>query len=100
MVVKLKKEINKKCSSEDRPCALTFTISQNLQSFNNVVKIFSDYGFTVKEFVDDHLCVLSRDNEGFDEAVKVENNKVQIQASKSTLLQICEDLQDYCTGIE
>lgn len=79
---------------------MTFAISEKMQSFNDVVEIFRSRGFTIKDFVDEYMCVLSRDNEGFNEAVKIKNNKIQIQATKETLIDLCNDLQKYCTKIE
>ena len=71
-----------------------------MQSFNEVVEIFRAKGFTVKDFVDEYMCILSRDNEGFNEAVKIKDNKIQIQATKETLIDLCKDLEKYCTKIE
>ncbi len=89
-------EINKMCTNEDTPCRLTFKIGENLQSFNNVVEIFREAGFTVQEFIDDHMCILAREKEGINEAVKIERNIVQIQAWKNTLDDLCDDLSEHC----
>lgn len=92
--------IEEKCEALGHPCSVTFKISQQLKSFNEVVAIFSSRDFVVKEFVDDHMCVLSRDNEGINEAVKIKDNTIQIQAVKSTLVDLCDDLEKYCTEVE
>ncbi|NHJ05063.1 MAG: hypothetical protein EAX90_09580 [Candidatus Heimdallarchaeota archaeon] len=93
-------EIEKLCLDPDSPCAVTFSVSEKMQTFTEIIEIFSSRGFVVKEFIDDHLCVLSRDNEGFNEAVKIKNNKIQIQALKTTLVELCDDLQIHCTKME
>lgn len=94
-----KAEIDKKCTEEDFPCALTFKIQEKLQTFTDVIGIFSSRGFTVKEFVDDYMCIMSRDNEGFNEAIKIKDYKIQIQAMKDTIVDLCDELSQYCTGI-
>jgi len=99
-MIDFKSKIDSKCIEPECPCALTFEIKEELQSFNDVVNVFSSRGFTVKEFVDDHLCILSRDNEGFNEAVKIKDNKIQIQAMKETIVDLCDDLKMHCTAIE
>ncbi len=96
----LKNEIKKRCPEPIAPCSVTFKIGENLKSFNSVVKIFTDKGFTVKDFVDDYMCVLSRESEGIDEAVKIMRNTVQIQAWRDTLLDLCDDLFEHCKGFE
>jgi hypothetical protein len=93
-------EINKMCTNEDTPCRLTFKIGENLQSFNNVVEIFTKAGFTVQEFIDDHMCILAREKEGINEAVKIERNIIQIQAWKNTLNDLCDDLSEHCLEFE
>jgi hypothetical protein len=89
-------EINKQCTNIDTPCRLTFKIGENLQSFNSVVEIFTSAGFSVQEFIDDHMCILSREKEGINEAVKIERNNVQVQAWKNTLSELCEQLAEHC----
>lgn len=98
-MVDFKIEINKKCTEEDFPCAITFEIQEKLQSFTDVVSIFTSRGFTVKEFVDDHMCIMSRDNEGFNEAIKIKDYRIQIQAMKDTIVDLCDDLSLHCTNI-
>jgi len=98
-LIDFKAGIEKKCTEEDFPCALTFEIQEKLQSFTAVIKIFSSRGFTVKEFIDDHMCIMSRDNEGFNEAIKIKDNKIQIQAMKETIMDLCDDLSQYCKNI-
>ena len=46
------------------------------------------------------MCVLSRDKEGVNEAVKVKESTIQIKASQNTLLELCKDLSEYCLGLE
>ena len=89
-------EINKQCTNADTPCRLTFKIGENLQSFNSVVEIFRAKGFTIQEFIDDHMCILAREKGGMNEAVKIERNNVQIQAWKDTLDDLCEILAEHC----
>ncbi|MHA1122559.1 MAG: hypothetical protein ACTSUW_04865 [Candidatus Heimdallarchaeota archaeon] len=71
-----------------------------MQSFNSVVEIFTIAGFTVQEFIDDHMCILAREKEGIKEAVKIERNNVQIQAWKNTLSVLCEQLSEHCKEFE
>ena len=92
----LKDEISKRCPNPQSPCSIIFKIGENLQSFNAVVDIFTKKGFVVQEFVDDFMCVLSREKDVINESVKIEGNQVQIQAWKDTLLDLCDDLADYC----
>jgi len=99
-MINFKAKINSKCTEDECPCAFTFEIKEKLQSFNDVVNVFSSRGFTVKEFVDDHLCILSRDNEGFNEAVKIKDKRIQIQAMKETILDLCDDLEAHCSAIK
>ncbi len=98
-MIDIKAEINNKCIEDDFPCAITFKIQEKLQSFSDVISIFSSRGFTVKEFVDDYMCIMSRDNEGFNEAIKIKDYKIQIQAMKDTILDLCTDLSQHCTNI-
>ena len=70
-----------------------------MQSFNDVVELFKTRGFAIQEFVDDLMCVLSREKEGLNEAVKIKQNLVQIQAWKSTITELCSDLSKYCKDI-
>jgi len=93
-------ELNKICTNEDTPCRFTFKIGENLQSFNSVVEIFRKAGFTVQEFIGDHMCILARENEGINEAVKIERNNVQIQAWKNTLHELCDQLSEHCKEFE
>ena len=92
-------EIKKRCTNEYTPCRLTFKIGENLQSFNKIIEIFRTVGFTVQEFIGDHMCILAREKEGINEAVKIERNVVQIQAWKNTLNDLCEDLSEHCKEI-
>ena len=84
----------------DGPCSVKITIGETLQSFNNVVNIFSNNGFNIETFVDDHLCVLSRDKEGINEAVKVKGNTVELKALRETMMELAEDLAEHCKGFE
>ncbi len=93
-------ELDKICTNEDTPCRFTFKIGENLQSFNSVVEIFRKAGFTVQEFIGDHMCILAREKEGINEAVKIERNNVQIQAWKNTLHELCDQLSDHCKEFE
>ena len=99
-MLKLKDKIASKCTEPDYPCAITFEIKEKLQSFNEVVRVFTSKGFGVKEFIDDYMCVLSRENEGINEAVKIKDNRIQVQALKETLLELSEDLALHCSNIE
>jgi len=45
------------------------------------------------------MCIMSRDNEGFNEAIKIKDYKIQIQAMKDTIVDLCDELSQYCTGI-
>ncbi len=93
-------EIKSHCPDDFAPCSITFKISHSLQTFNKVVEIFTSAGFVVKDFVDDHMCVLSRDKEGINEAVKVRETTIQIQASRDSILELCEKLSEHCLGLE
>ena len=46
------------------------------------------------------MCILSREIEGINEAVKIERNNVQIQAWKNTLNDLCEELSEHCKEFE
>ena len=96
----LKKEISNLCGDEQSPCSVTFTIRETLNSFNQVVNIFSSAGFNIENFADDFMCVLSRDNEGINEAIKVKGHSVQIQALKTTLMELSDKLAEFCSGLE
>ncbi|NHJ84129.1 MAG: hypothetical protein FK734_01620 [Asgard group archaeon] len=72
-----------------------FSINEDLQSFNKVIEIFSKHDFKIQNFVDDHMCVLSREKDGFNEAVKIERNQIEIQAPKSTMEELSEELSLY-----
>lgn len=93
-------KLNEICTNEDTPCRFTFKIGENLQSFNSVVEIFRIAGFTVQEFIGDHMCILAREKEGINEAVKIKRNNVQIQAWKNTLNDLCDELSDHCKEFE
>ena len=99
-MLKLKEKIASKCTKPEYPCAITFEIREELESFNEVVRVFSSKGFDVKEFIDDFMCVLSRENEGINEAVKIKDNKIQVQALKKTLLELSDDLAIHCSNVE
>ncbi|NHJ49314.1 MAG: hypothetical protein FK733_16110 [Asgard group archaeon] len=77
-----------------------FKIGENLQSFNGVIEIFTTHGFTIQEFVDENMCVLSRESEGINEAVKIARDQVQIQAWKETIEELCDTLADFCKSYE
>ncbi|MHA1125416.1 MAG: hypothetical protein ACTSO7_06635 [Candidatus Heimdallarchaeota archaeon] len=93
-------EVKNRCPDGFAPCSITFKIGESMHAFDEVVKIFTTAGFEVKDFVSDHMCVLSRDRDGVNEAVKVKDTTIQIQASQETLLDLCKDLKDYCIGLE
>ncbi|NPE09445.1 MAG: hypothetical protein GNW80_14260 [Asgard group archaeon] len=93
-------KLNEICTNEDTPCRFTFKIGENLQSFNSVVEIFRIAGFTVQEFIGDHMCILAREKEGINEAVKIKRNNVQIQAWKNTLNDLCDELSVHCKEFE
>jgi hypothetical protein len=77
-----------------------FRIGENLQSFNSVINVFTEHGFAVTEFIDENMCVLSRESEGINEAVKISRDLVQIQAWKTTILVLCDPLSDFCKSFE
>ena len=97
-IKELQAHINNICS--DGPCSVKITIGETLQSFNKVVSIFSNHKFTIESFIDDHLCVFSRDKEGINEAVKVKGNIVELQALQETLMEIAEDLAEHVKEFE
>jgi hypothetical protein len=100
MSCNFKDEIMKKCQNSEAPCSITFRIGESFTSFDEVVDIISSKGFTIEDFVDDYLCVMSRDNKGFNEAIKIEGNTIQIQALRKTLLDLSSDLSNHCKKIE
>jgi hypothetical protein len=93
-------EVKNRCPDDFAPCSITFKIDETMHAFNEVVKIFTSAGFVIKDFVSDYMCVLSRDKEGVNEAVKIKDTTIQIQASQETLLTLCKDLKDYCIGLD
>ena len=96
----LKKVIAKSCPDAYRPYSIILKIGENLQAFNEVIKIFTDKGFVVENFVGDHMCVLARETDGISEAVKVERNTIQIQALRETLLDISTEIAVHCKEVE
>lgn len=100
MTFNLKEGLEQKCLSPEGPCSISFRISQKLNSFEEVIKIFRKHGFNIEEFVDDYMCIMTREKEGFNEAIKVDMNKIEIKALKDTLFNMCDDLQEYCLDIE
>ena len=99
ITVDIKKEIQKKCVNENEICSITFKISEDLEAFNKVITIFTDHGFTIQDFVDDYMCVLSREKEGMNEAVKILKNEIQIKAWGKTLHELCTPLSEHCKTI-
>lgn len=91
----IKKEILKKCDEEDTPCSLVFSISDNLQIFNKVIDVFTKHGFIIQDFVDDFMCILSREREGINEAVKIARNQIEIQASRESMEELSEGLEEF-----
>jgi hypothetical protein len=92
--------LNKKCPNEFAPCSFTFKIGENLQSFNDVINVFTKHAFSVENFVDDHMCVLSREKDGINEAVKISKNHIEIKAWRTTLVELSEDLAEYCKSYD
>lgn len=93
---KLEKYINKACAVDHAPCSITLLIDEGLDTFNDVVKVFSDHGFQIDQFVDEYMCVLSRDKEGINEAVKIRSTTLEVQALQETMQEIAEELAPYC----
>ena len=93
-------EVKSRCPDDFAPCSITFKIGESMRAFDDVVKVFTSAGFEIKDFVSDHMCVLSRDKDGVNEAVKVQETTIQIQASQETILDLCKDLKDYCVGLD
>jgi len=92
--------LNKKCPDEFAPCSFAFKIGENLQSFNDVIQVFTKHGYAIENFVDDHMCVLSREKDGINEAVKIMKNSIEIKAWKKSLLELCDDLAEYCKSYD
>jgi hypothetical protein len=95
-----KEALNKKCPDDGVPCSFMFKIGENLQSFNGVIGVFTKYGFSIQEFVDENMCILSRESDGINEAVKISRDQVQIQAWKETIIELCDSLADYCKSYD
>ncbi|MBN1331000.1 MAG: hypothetical protein JXA54_16125 [Candidatus Heimdallarchaeota archaeon] len=95
IIDEISKEILKKCSNEETPCSLIFSISESLEVFKKVIDIFTKHGFNIQDFVDDFMCVLSREREGINEAVKIIRNKIEIQALKNTIEELSIGLSEF-----
>ncbi|MBD3189694.1 MAG: hypothetical protein GF308_03575 [Candidatus Heimdallarchaeota archaeon] len=97
---KLEKYINKACDVDHAPCSITLLIDEGLDAFNDVVKVFSAHGFQIDQFVDEYMCVLSRDTEGINEAVKIKSTTLEVQALRETMQEIAEELAPYCRELD